>query len=219
MIYELYGQKWIKLGSRNSFHAGWISRAKDEEETHLPDFFLVRNRNEPPLCRCGQLLLFINRFMWFRKSSLLNQTQNFSPTLSSSPNRNVAVSGFGLGRKSWKFRRRRSSFQSCTPRNRVSFFNSLRSGFWFDYDLFEPSLIVEIRELGVAGAKEVATEEEDGDEGFDLGWLPAFPHVLIASMSNFLFGYHIGLFSLSGYIYLCICMYWCVHACIRFICN
>ncbi|KAL6330260.1 hypothetical protein AAG906_040183 [Vitis piasezkii] len=41
-------------------------------------------------------------------------------------------------------------------------------------------------------AKEVATEEEDGDEGFDLGWLPAFPHVLIASMSNFLFGYHIG---------------------------
>lgn len=26
----------------------------------------------------------------------------------------------------------------------------------------------------------------------DLGWLPAFPHVLIASMSNFLFGYHIG---------------------------
>ncbi|XP_034702405.1 probable plastidic glucose transporter 1 isoform X1 [Vitis riparia] len=41
-------------------------------------------------------------------------------------------------------------------------------------------------------AKKVATEEEDGDEGFDLGWLPAFPHVLIASMSNFLFGYHIG---------------------------
>lgn len=26
----------------------------------------------------------------------------------------------------------------------------------------------------------------------DLGWLPAFPHVLTASMSNFLFGYHIG---------------------------
>lgn len=26
----------------------------------------------------------------------------------------------------------------------------------------------------------------------DLGWLPAFPHVLIASMSNFTFGYHIG---------------------------
>lgn len=78
---------------------------------------------------------------------------------------------------------------------------------------------MEIWELGVADAKEVATEEEDGDEGFDLGWLPAFPHVLIASMSNFLFGYHIGLYSLSGYIYLCICMYWCVHACIRFICN
>lgn len=30
------------------------------------------------------------------------------------------------------------------------------------------------------------------DDGVDLGWLPAFPHVLTASMSNFLFGYHIG---------------------------
>ncbi|KAK6646232.1 hypothetical protein PHAVU_L003237 [Phaseolus vulgaris] len=27
---------------------------------------------------------------------------------------------------------------------------------------------------------------------FDSGWLPAFPHVLVASMSNFIFGYHIG---------------------------
>lgn len=26
----------------------------------------------------------------------------------------------------------------------------------------------------------------------DLGWLPVFPHVLIASLANFLFGYHIG---------------------------
>ncbi|KAL6287306.1 hypothetical protein ACE6H2_011696 [Prunus campanulata] len=33
---------------------------------------------------------------------------------------------------------------------------------------------------------------EEKGEGFDLGWLPAFPHVFIASMSNFLFGYHIG---------------------------
>ncbi|GAB2285247.1 hypothetical protein Dimus_019700 [Dionaea muscipula] len=33
--------------------------------------------------------------------------------------------------------------------------------------------------------------EADGD-GFDLGWLRAFPHALTASMSNFLFGYHIG---------------------------
>lgn len=31
-----------------------------------------------------------------------------------------------------------------------------------------------------------------GGGGFDLGWLPAFPHVLIASLSNFTFGYHIG---------------------------
>ncbi|XP_047306963.1 probable plastidic glucose transporter 1 [Impatiens glandulifera] len=33
-------------------------------------------------------------------------------------------------------------------------------------------------------------ESQEGDDG--LGWLPAFPHVLVASMSNFLFGYHIG---------------------------
>lgn len=30
------------------------------------------------------------------------------------------------------------------------------------------------------------------DDGGDFGWLPAFPHVLTASMANFLFGYHIG---------------------------
>ncbi|KAJ7964801.1 Plastidic glucose transporter like [Quillaja saponaria] len=29
-------------------------------------------------------------------------------------------------------------------------------------------------------------------DGFDWGWLPVFPHVLVASMSNFIFGYHIG---------------------------
>ncbi|KAF3443417.1 hypothetical protein FNV43_RR13099 [Rhamnella rubrinervis] len=33
---------------------------------------------------------------------------------------------------------------------------------------------------------------EDSGEGYDVGWLPSFPHVLISSMSNFLFGYHIG---------------------------
>ncbi|GJN34081.1 hypothetical protein PR202_gb22719 [Eleusine coracana subsp. coracana] len=32
----------------------------------------------------------------------------------------------------------------------------------------------------------------DGGEGADLGWLRVFPHVLTASMANFLFGYHIG---------------------------
>ncbi|PKA51487.1 putative plastidic glucose transporter 1 [Apostasia shenzhenica] len=32
--------------------------------------------------------------------------------------------------------------------------------------------------------------QEDGSS--DLGWLPALPHVMIASMANFLFGYHIG---------------------------
>lgn len=39
--------------------------------------------------------------------------------------------------------------------------------------------------------------DENGDPGFDIGWLPAFPHVLVASMSNFTFGYHIGLVTLS----------------------
>ncbi|KAJ1401473.1 Sugar/inositol transporter [Sesbania bispinosa] len=34
--------------------------------------------------------------------------------------------------------------------------------------------------------------DENGGGGFDFGWLPAFPHVLVASMSNFIFGYHIG---------------------------
>ncbi|PWA97157.1 major facilitator superfamily protein [Artemisia annua] len=35
----------------------------------------------------------------------------------------------------------------------------------------------------------VVLEEKDDD---DIGWLPAFPHVVVASMSNFLFGFHIG---------------------------
>lgn len=33
---------------------------------------------------------------------------------------------------------------------------------------------------------------KSSDEGSDYGWLPAFPHVALASMCNFLFGYHIG---------------------------
>ncbi|KAK1568303.1 hypothetical protein Q3G72_022847 [Acer saccharum] len=33
---------------------------------------------------------------------------------------------------------------------------------------------------------------KDMENGFDIGWLPAFPHVSIASMSTFIFGYHIG---------------------------
>lgn len=36
-------------------------------------------------------------------------------------------------------------------------------------------------------------ESGGGDLVVDLGWLPSFPHVLTASMTNFLFGYHIGL--------------------------
>ncbi|KAL8487368.1 hypothetical protein ACS0TY_023883 [Phlomoides rotata] len=34
--------------------------------------------------------------------------------------------------------------------------------------------------------------EKGGGEDVEFGWLPVVPHVLIASMSNFLFGYHIG---------------------------
>lgn len=41
------------------------------------------------------------------------------------------------------------------------------------------------------GENNSVTEKGSG-EGFDFGWLPAFPHVLTASLSNFLFGYHIG---------------------------
>jgi hypothetical protein len=32
----------------------------------------------------------------------------------------------------------------------------------------------------------------DGGGDADFGWVRAFPHVLTASMANFLFGYHIG---------------------------
>ncbi|KAL7250189.1 hypothetical protein ACSBR1_012231 [Camellia fascicularis] len=35
-------------------------------------------------------------------------------------------------------------------------------------------------------------QQEGADKGIDVGWLPSFPHVLVASMSEFLFGYHIG---------------------------
>ncbi|KAI6672772.1 hypothetical protein NL676_000678 [Syzygium grande] len=42
------------------------------------------------------------------------------------------------------------------------------------------------------GSEDSPSSRGDSGGGLDLGWLPAFPHVLIASMSNFLFGYHIG---------------------------
>ncbi|MFS7995251.1 putative major facilitator, sugar transporter, major facilitator superfamily [Helianthus anomalus] len=34
--------------------------------------------------------------------------------------------------------------------------------------------------------------KEEINQNDDVGWLPAFPHILVASMSNFLFGFHIG---------------------------
>ncbi|XP_073284262.1 probable plastidic glucose transporter 1 [Primulina huaijiensis] len=42
------------------------------------------------------------------------------------------------------------------------------------------------------GENKLHLTEKNADEGIEFGWLPAFPHVLTASMSNFLFGYHIG---------------------------
>ncbi|KAF4386441.1 hypothetical protein G4B88_006697 [Cannabis sativa] len=45
----------------------------------------------------------------------------------------------------------------------------------------------------VADSEIFSVEKDDGENsGSEVGWLPSFPHVLVASMSNFLFGYHIG---------------------------
>ncbi|XP_021724965.1 probable plastidic glucose transporter 1 isoform X2 [Chenopodium quinoa] len=41
-------------------------------------------------------------------------------------------------------------------------------------------------------AEELSKGIYDRSKEIDLGWLPALPHVLAASMANFLFGYHIG---------------------------
>uniref|UniRef100_A0A2P2IWX2 Uncharacterized protein MANES_13G066800 n=1 Tax=Rhizophora mucronata TaxID=61149 RepID=A0A2P2IWX2_RHIMU len=41
-------------------------------------------------------------------------------------------------------------------------------------------------------SEEPLREEKRGERVDELGWLPAFPHVLTASMANILFGYHIG---------------------------
>ncbi|KGN46981.1 probable plastidic glucose transporter 1 [Cucumis sativus] len=74
----------------------------------------------------------------------------------------------------------------------------LRSGFRY--------MFRSVRKFEVLATNKQLPELKDGksesEEGillraevggsFDLGWLPAFPHVLVASMSNFLFGYHIG---------------------------
>lgn len=46
--------------------------------------------------------------------------------------------------------------------------------------------------VGYIADGELTSLQEKGYTRNDLGWLPAFPHVLIASSSNFLFGYHIG---------------------------
>lgn len=56
----------------------------------------------------------------------------------------------------------------------------------------------------VAESENFTVSKKNGDEVADYGWLPAFPHVLIASMSNFLFGYHIGsvFLSLLSYYHL-----------------
>lgn len=54
----------------------------------------------------------------------------------------------------------------------------------------------ELRQESRISDDKVGSSEEkealDAVAGFDWGWLPAFPHVVTASMANFLFGYHIG---------------------------
>jgi hypothetical protein len=54
--------------------------------------------------------------------------------------------------------------------------------------------------IGIAESEKIRASEKNGEDVVDYGWLPAFPHVLIASMSNFLFGYHIGSVFLSLYV-------------------
>lgn len=64
--------------------------------------------------------------------------------------------------------------------------------------------------VGYIADGESTSLQEKIDTGDDLGWLPSFPHVLIASSSNFLFGYHIGYFNLSPYhlsISIRLCLY------------
>lgn len=51
--------------------------------------------------------------------------------------------------------------------------------------------IVEDNTIVEAGSDEEKDTLEEVS-GFDWGWLPAFPHAVMASMANFLFGYHIG---------------------------
>ncbi|KAI3440893.1 MFS domain-containing protein [Psidium guajava] len=57
-----------------------------------------------------------------------------------------------------------------------------------------PAADKQLRELKTNEPESEDSPSSSGDRsgGLDVGWLPAFPHVLIASMSNFLFGYHIG---------------------------
>lgn len=43
-----------------------------------------------------------------------------------------------------------------------------------------------------SNVEELSNGNDDRAREIDFGWLPSFPHALIASMANFLFGYHIG---------------------------
>ncbi|XP_019059710.1 PREDICTED: probable plastidic glucose transporter 1 isoform X2 [Tarenaya hassleriana] len=49
-----------------------------------------------------------------------------------------------------------------------------------------------IKKLDEDHEKSPFSSVEEEESSVDLGWLPAFPHVSVASMANFLFGYHIG---------------------------
>ncbi|OMO92311.1 Sugar/inositol transporter [Corchorus capsularis] len=69
---------------------------------------------------------------------------------------------------------------------------TLGLGFRFPPVKFKVSATKNQLETQKSDDEDLPIQEKSGDQSVDLGWLPAFPHVLTASMSNFLFGYHIG---------------------------
>ncbi|CAA2988603.1 probable plastidic glucose transporter 1 [Olea europaea subsp. europaea] len=76
------------------------------------------------------------------------------------------------------------------------FFNSISCSLSKNFKIHaakEQEQVPESKPHIIDGESNSVTENGSGSgEGFDFGWLPAFPHVLTASLSNFLFGYHIG---------------------------
>lgn len=61
----------------------------------------------------------------------------------------------------------------------------------------EPSESQESRNVADDEGTNKVLLRQNSTNSSDPGWFPAFPHVLVASMSNFIFGYHIGSVSLK----------------------